>query len=95
MPERHKGYVAGSNQSASSGQVIWTVRVKDSESPYDGRKFSVASAHGDINLARGLNVDFAVGTVDDEEGKKVMRAVDVRLELPSAKPESESQPKLR
>ena len=83
MPERHKGYVVGSDTSPS-GQLAWTVRVKDTQSPYDGQKLNVASTHKELTLARGLNVNFAIGTVDDREGNKVLRAVDVRLETPGA-----------
>lgn len=90
MPERHKGYVVGSDETPS-GQLAWTVKVKDSESPYNGQKLNVASTHRELTLARGLNVNFAIGTVDDREGNKVLRAVDVRLELPSAN-QSQGQP---
>lgn len=90
MPERHKGYVVGSDTS-SSGQLVWKVRVKDTQSSYDGQKLNVASSHKELTLARGLNVNFAIGTVDDHEGNKVLRAVDVCLETPSAN-QSKGQP---
>ena len=90
MPERHKGYVVGSDETPS-GQLAWTVKVKDTDSPYDRQKLNVASTHKELTLARGLNVNFAVGTLDDREGKKVLRAVDVRLETPSAN-HSQGQP---
>jgi hypothetical protein len=83
MPERHRGYVVGSGQSPS-GQLVWTVKVKDPGSPFDGQKLNVASTHKELSLARGLNVDFAVGTMDDRGGNKILRAVDVRLEPPNA-----------
>ena len=89
--QRHKGFVARGDQSHSSGKTVWKVRVKDAESSFDGQLIIVASTHGGIELGRGLNVDFAIGTVDDETGNKVPRAVDVCLESPDAKPESESQ----
>ena len=90
MPERHKGYVVGSDQN-SGGHPIWKVKVKDTKSPFNGKKLVVASVHGGLELARGLNVEFAIGTVDDQQGQKVVRAVDVRLEIPDANPETESQ----
>jgi len=90
MPERHKGYVVGSD-ATPSGQLAWTVKVKDPNSPYDGQKLNVASSHKELTLARGLNVNFAIGTMDDREGNKVLRAVDVRLESPSAN-QSQGQP---
>lgn len=79
MDNRHRGFVSGSHQT-SDRRIIWTVRVKDSASQYDGNKFVVASVRGGLELARGLNVHFAIGTVDDSAGKKVPRAVDVCLE---------------
>lgn len=88
MPERHKGYVTGSERS-EAGHFFWTVKVKDTESPYDRQYLVVASIHKGLALARGLNVNFAIGTVDDREGKEVLRAVDVRLESPSANQSSE------
>lgn len=75
---RHKGFVIGDSKSAH-GQTLWKVRVKDPSSPYHLVKLTVVSIHGGITLARGLNVDFAIGSIDDPSGKKVLRAVDVRL----------------
>lgn len=91
MPERHAGYVTGSERS-KAGHFFWTVRVKDTESPYNGQYLVVASIHKGLALARGLNVNFAIGTVDDREGKEVLRAVDVRLEAPSANQSTEVNP---
>lgn len=76
---RHHGFVAGSDPGPK-GQTVWKVRVKDPSSDYNGRKLVVASVQGDLQLARGLNVHFAIGTIDDQSGTKVPRAVDVRLE---------------
>ena len=91
MPERHKGFVVGSDQNPE-GHPVWKVKVKDTKSPFNGKKIVVASVHGGLTLARGLNVEFAIGTVDDTQGQKVVRAVDVRLELPDVNPETQSQP---
>jgi len=77
--KRHKGFVVGFD-GASEGRTVWKVRVKDSESPHDGQKLIVASVSGRMELARGLNVNFAIGTIDDQSGTKVLRAVDVCLE---------------
>lgn len=79
MNTRYCGYVVGSNPS-SEGRTVWTVRVKNPGTPYDGHKLVVASIRGGMELARGLNVNFAIGTVDDRTGIKVPRAVDVCLE---------------
>lgn len=76
--QRHAGYVASCRQK-SGGISVWRVTVKDAGSPHNGQSFVVASVHDGIVLARGLNVDFVVGTVDDEKSQKVFRAVDVRL----------------
>lgn len=78
---RHKGFVVGSD-IAPEGRTIWKVRVKDPMSPHDGQKLVVASVRGELTLARGLNVHFAIGTIDDPSGEKVLRAVDVYLETP-------------
>lgn len=77
--KRHRGFVVGSDTSPK-GQATWKVRVKDSESPHNGQKLVVASVRGGMELARGLNVHFAIGTIDDQSGTKVLRAVDVCLE---------------
>ena len=89
--QRHSGFVVGCNQ-APAGKSVWSVRVKDTESTFNGQKLIVASVHGGLELARGLNVDFAIGTVDDSSGEKAVRAVDVRLESPDVKPQPEGQP---
>ncbi|MBI3956753.1 MAG: hypothetical protein HY340_02080 [Candidatus Kerfeldbacteria bacterium] len=81
MKDRHHGFVVGSD-AVPEGRTIWKVRVKDPASPYDGHKLVVASVRGGLELARGLNVHFAIGTVDDLSGTKVLRAVDVCLETP-------------
>lgn len=79
MSKRHRGFVSGSHHVLDR-RTVWTVRVKDPASQYDGHKFVVASVRGGLELARGLNVHFAIGTVDDSVGNKVPRAVDVCLE---------------
>ncbi len=82
---RHEGFVVGSDSSRGAS-TVWKVRVKDRSSPHDGKKLIVASIHGGIELARGLNVNFAIGTVDDSVGDQALRAVDVRLS--AAQPQS-------
>ena len=78
---RYKGFVVGFD-STPEGQTVWKVRVKDSTSPQNGKKLIVASVRGGLELARGLNVHFAIGTIDDPSGEKALRAVDVCLENP-------------
>jgi hypothetical protein len=75
---RVSGYVSGSYQTPDR-RTVWSVVVKDSESKYNGQRLVVASVHGGLVLARGLNVHFAIGTVDDASRTKVPRAVDVNL----------------
>lgn len=82
---RHHGFVTGSDPGPK-GQLVWKVRVKDRSSTYDGQKLVVASIRGGLELARGLNVHFAIGTVDDQQGQKVPRAVDVTLESAESQP---------
>jgi hypothetical protein len=92
---RHRGFVVGCSQSPE-GKSVWRVRVKDTDSSFDGQKLVVASIHGGLELARGLNVNFAIGTVDDLSGGKAVRAVDLRLEeiILDAKSQPSSQPDL-
>lgn len=75
--ERHEGYVVGSKRVGESG-IVWKVRVKDKDSPYDGQKLAVISTYKNFELAQGLNINFIIGTIDDPKGQKVLRAVDVR-----------------
>ncbi len=89
MEQRHKGFVVGCDPGPNGN--IWKVRVKDENSPFDGEKFTVASVHGGLELAKGLNVNFLLGNVDDNQGQKVARAVDVRLETLDAEPQSIGQ----
>lgn len=77
--KRTKGFVVGFD-SASEGRAVWKVRVKDPGSSHDGQKLVVASVRGGLELAKGLNVHFAIGTMDDPSGAKVLRAVDICLE---------------
>ncbi|MFA6554207.1 MAG: hypothetical protein WCS89_01735 [Candidatus Paceibacterota bacterium] len=75
--KRHAGFVVGRN--ASRDKPVWKVRVKDQQSEHDGQKFVVASTRNNFELAQGLNVTFLVGSLDGEQGQKVLRAVDVCL----------------
>lgn len=76
---RISGFVVGFDPG-SGGKLVWKVRAKDPGSGHDGEKFVVASTHDGMTLAQGLNVNFLLGTVDDPDGRKVVRAVDVRLQ---------------
>ncbi len=80
-PKRTNGFVVGFD-TPSKGRTVWKVRVKDPTSSHDGQKLIVASVRGGLELARGLNVHFAIGTIDDPAGAKVLRAVDVCLQNP-------------
>ncbi len=82
LDRRHRGFVVGFD-TVPEGRHVWKVRVKDSASPHDRQKLVVASVRGGLELARGLNVHFAIGTIDDSSGTKVLRAVDVCLESPN------------
>jgi predicted molibdopterin-dependent oxidoreductase YjgC len=86
VQKRHAGFVVGRN--ASHEKPVWKVRVKDPQSEYDGQKFVVASSRNGFELAQGLNVNFLVGSLDGEQGQKVLRAVDVCLEETKVKPPS-------
>jgi hypothetical protein len=82
--QRHQGFVLGYDRG-SDNHMVWKVRVKDSASRYDGQKLIVASTNNGLELARGLNVNFMIGTIDNSRNGKDLRAVDVRLESPGAK----------
>ena len=84
VTKRHTGFVLGRN--ASHEKTVWKVRVKDPQSEHDGQKFVVASTHNGFELAQGLNVNFLIGSLDGEQGQKILRAVDVCLEEPEVKP---------
>jgi hypothetical protein len=71
---RCSGYV-----SSVSGTVV-KVCVKDARVRANGRKFVVASVRGGITLAKGINVNFIIGSVDNQVGAKVPRAIDVMPE---------------
>jgi len=90
--QRVKGFVIGANQG-EAGNTIWKIRVRDPGSSFDGKKLPVASVRGNIELAKGLNVSFLIGTVDDQEHHPAYRAVDVQLELPSAATTNSTQVK--
>ena len=83
--ERTKGFVVGSD-TTPAGRKVWKVRVKDPESPYNEQKLVVASVRGGLELAQGLNVHFAIGTVDNASGNQALRAVDICLEPPHQTP---------
>ncbi|HSI21063.1 MAG TPA: hypothetical protein VLA04_05195 [Verrucomicrobiae bacterium] len=90
-PQRHAGFVIGSDQAQQGDNVtVWKVRVKDPQSSFDGEKLVVASVHNGLSLAKGLNVHFAIGSVDGARGQKEPRAVDVRLSEPKP-PRSKGQ----
>ena len=71
-------------QNRLRGHIIndecpWRVRVCEPDSPYNQKVLSVASVKQGIQLGRGLNVTFVVGTVD-QKSRKVLKAVDLALE---------------
>jgi hypothetical protein len=78
---RHSGFVIGKD-TTQGGNVVWKVRVSDSASPFNERKLVVASVHANLELAQGLNVTFAIGSVSSSGNKKEPRAVDVLIHQP-------------
>lgn len=79
--QRHRGYVIGSGKRRDE-TIFWTVKVKDESDPNHGKKFVVVSVHDQLELAKGLDVNFVIGTMDDQNGQKVLRAVDVIVDGP-------------
>mgnify|MGYP001580269366 FL=1 len=80
--ERVKGYVVG--YDTKSGELLWTVRVKEEASVHYCTKFEVASLHPGTMLTKpGDDVtfrvrEFSTGRLEQE---KVLKAVDVSLGL--------------
>ncbi|MCA9363647.1 hypothetical protein KC727_00270 [Candidatus Kaiserbacteria bacterium] len=58
--------------------MVWKVRVNDETNELHWRKFEVASVHGGIQLAKGLEVEFLLGSFR-KDGHPVQKAVDVAL----------------
>ena len=83
MAERLKGFVVGSNLN-HRGETVWKVRAKDATGRYDRRKFLVVSQSEEFTMKPGLNVDFIPAEMDGSQDGKILCAVDVRLEVPSA-----------
>ncbi len=78
MP-RVKGFVVGSDPTP--GGTVWKVRVSEVTSQHNGKKLVVVSVRDGLELVRGLDVDFTVGTVGPPEGRG-LRAFDVYLQIP-------------
>ena len=78
--DRSKGFVVGKTERAEGKTDVWWVRVKDPGNPHNGKKLIVASIRDDVALARGLNVNFIIGTTKNERGETEPRAADVRLD---------------
>jgi hypothetical protein len=75
--KRISGFVIA--RDGTTDKPVWKVRVKQPGHALDGQKLIVASAHDDIALAKGLNVNFLIGTVDNQQNASALRAVDVCL----------------
>ncbi len=73
---RLQGFVVGSDRVGND--TVWKVRVNDENNKLHRRKFEVASVHEDIQLAKGLEVEFLLGNFL-KDGHSVQKAVDVTL----------------
>jgi hypothetical protein len=73
---RLQGFVIGSDRVGDD--TVWKVRVNDETKKFHRRKFEVASVHEDIQLAKGLEVEFLLGNFR-KDGHPVQKAVDVTL----------------
>ncbi len=58
--------------------MVWKVRVNDKTNGLHWKKFEVASVHGGIQLAKGLEVEFLLGNFL-KGGYSVQKAVDVTI----------------
>ncbi len=76
---RVKGYVIGINLNQKTKKENWVVKVKDGASVLNGKRLPVVSIKGDLALAAGLNVNFAIGQKENRSGQKYHVAVDVSL----------------
>ena len=74
---RVKGFVVGYDEKA--GEILWTVRVKDSQSIHHGKKFQVESLRDGAMLTKpGVDVTFCIKSVQ-VGSEEVLKAVDVSL----------------
>jgi hypothetical protein len=72
---RVKGYVLG--QDYAEGLPTWKVRVTDETSPFVGDKLFVASVHGEVALAQGLEVTFLIGAFTGRSKETYHKVLDV------------------
>ena len=73
--KRIKGYVVA--YDTKSGQLVWTVKVKDLTSQHNQQKFEVASLLPGTMLSKpGVDVTFRVQAFGSEQ-EKVLKAIDV------------------
>lgn len=77
--KRCKGYVVGSD--TVNKEIVWKVKATSASGEgqqHLGKKFEVASTHGEILLAKGLDVTFIVGSFGKH---KYFKAVDVDVDV--------------
>jgi hypothetical protein len=70
--ERVRGFVVAIDETSKGTKV--KVRVKDSSSPFDGRKCLVVSTRDNVALVQGLLVTFIA-----QDAGNVLKAVDVQV----------------
>ena len=75
MENRVKGYVLG--KDLADGVPTWKVRVTDESSAFVGEKLFVASIHGDLELAQGLEVTFLIGVFNGRNREIYHKVLDV------------------
>jgi hypothetical protein len=74
---RVKGFVVG--YDVKTGELVWTVKVKDLQSPHNGHKFEVVSCHPGTMLSRpAVDVTFVIA-VCQVGGQPVLKAADVAI----------------
>jgi len=74
--QRHKGHILAIDDKVH-GASIARIRIKDSDSPFNGKKCRVESTGGGYVPKKSDEVTFLVGKTQDS-GNEVMQAYDVR-----------------
>lgn len=73
---RVKGFVVGYDEKG--GGFVWVVKVKDTQSEFNGRKFEVHSTVGPTITHPATDVTFKIEHLPDGESTN-LKAVDVRI----------------
>jgi hypothetical protein len=78
--ERIKGFVIAGDVHPVTEKVTWKVRVNQVGHSDYKKKFEVASTHASVELAKGVDVTFIIGSFGPQpDNKQKRKAVDVMV----------------